>query len=179
MVYDLDGLNSRNLQAFYDTYNAFDGNEDLCTPLNTFVPMPEEMRTPFGYKSGTSAWAVNNWGSKWSEQNFDSAIVPLGLQMGFDSAWDPTLKGTKHLSKLFPRFVFGHSYDEPGTSFMGSIIYFNGDVVWETCLEEDEYPQPTGNADDDEYYRVPFVRYHALQEENMLISRRLVETNER
>jgi hypothetical protein len=181
MVYDLDGLNSRNLKAFYDTYNGFDVDErDLCTPLNTFIPMPVEMRTPFGYDSDGYAWAIKNWGSKWSEHNFDDAFVPLGLQMSFDTAWGPSLEGTRRLSELFPRFVFGHSYEESGMGFMGSSIFFNGDVVWETCLEGDEYHQPQEDEyDEDDEFRVLFVRYHGLQEENMVISRRIVETNRR
>jgi hypothetical protein len=175
-VYDL-GVG--NLVKFVDGFVESSDDERLCTPLNFYVPMPDEFKEQPGYTAHGYNWAVSHWGSKWCETDFEWFWEPLGLKMRFSSAWSPTTNGYCLLSEMFPELVFSHSWDEPGMQFMGAAVYHNGDVVWENVVEDDAYPQLENDSSEalDEWINATMITYQYVTEESMLVAQKFLQGN--
>ena len=46
-------------------------------------------------------------------------IGPRSLMYDFETRWTPSLGVTEHLSRVFPRLVFTHHYNEPQLAVVG------------------------------------------------------------
>ena len=121
-------------------------NEQDEFALDSFVPMPEEIRNTSSPnrdpKSVTELmikyqvsdwydWAVMYWGTKWGAYEVtrimesDEHVLYI-----FQTAWCPWLdEVTLEISKQFPTLEFILNYDEPGMGFRGTCQAKEGKIT--------------------------------------------------
>jgi len=88
---------------------------------------------------------VKVYGTKWEDDLSGPAVVSndlsgrLKLDVCFQTAWSPPLEGLFAISQLWPSCVFGITYTEPGMSFAGFEIVYNGIVDVEHSLDYPDF----------------------------------------
>jgi hypothetical protein len=113
------------------------------TFLNTFIPMPEELRQTTSPSESNSVlagkygasdwyeWAVNNWGTKWdiSEGDFHLDDDGCSGHGWFNTAWAPPIEAMRELTEQ--GFDIDLIYWEPGCSFAGHFTSEQDDNYFE------------------------------------------------
>ena len=74
-------------------------------------------------------WRIDNWGTR--SQPDEPLVYVYGgeAEIGFLTAWSPSLGITQTLSELFPRLEFEHGYEEGGEDFSGVFYFVNGEIT--------------------------------------------------
>jgi len=73
-----------------------------------------------GYNNGGYNWCVENWGTKWGMYEFSPIDrTSNGIQVCFQSAWEPPLPIIKKMSEDYPELLFTLTYIEEGNGFSG------------------------------------------------------------
>jgi hypothetical protein len=102
--------------------------------LQTFVPMPDELKEGDGWYG----WCVNNWGTKWDINGGASIInrTDNTVEGHFLTAWSPPLPVYEKLTEL--GFDVHVLYDDEGGGFVGTYNSESGD----DCYEFPDYEDP-------------------------------------
>jgi hypothetical protein len=103
--------------------------ERLATAFNKgklfgeFFPCPPELLENYGWYQ----WCVENWGTKWDINTYDSVEYTPGdtaIAVDFDTAWTPPIGFYREMEDKWG-FEVEAFYHEPGAEFAGS--YSDGD----------------------------------------------------
>ena len=105
--------------------------------FNTIIPYPENYEkldsdgSNAGYQGGGYEWCINNWGTKWNneEKSVGINLENEKLNIYFLTAWSPSLPVTIELAKLFQELEFIHLYEEGLNDFSGKLVCKNGEVI--------------------------------------------------
>lgn len=135
---------------------AFVKSDKSDFDFNKIIPYPEEfakadkaykelsdeekMKAKDSFNSGGYEWCIENWGTKWLPDNPYLRKEKETIEIGFDTAWSPSLPITAKLTELFPTLTFIHKYEEPGMDFSGYVKYEGGKIVEQECGDYDAYP---------------------------------------
>lgn len=128
-------------QIFRDEFLAKLGDGENRTPLQVFVPCDPELLVNPRYTTEGYDWCVKHWGVKWSESSFSQRKLMNSCVLRFASPWAAPIDGYQAVSKLFPRLVFAMTFDEPGMGFMGSVLFQNGQILFEHEIADELYPE--------------------------------------
>ena len=94
---------------------------------------------PNGDEEGWFDWRCDNWGTKWISEIYDTHTDEGKLVIHFTSAWSPPEAYFEKVAKLYPDYIFTHSYEEDGCNFFG-YSHFQGNKAsnfhYETPDEE-------------------------------------------
>lgn len=83
----------------------------------------------YGYKDWYD-WNCDNWGTKWSPR-IDSLALDAAnnaIQGRYDTAWSPATGLLTKISEQFPSLIFKVTFEEESNAFIGSEIFFQGNV---------------------------------------------------
>jgi hypothetical protein len=111
--------------------------------IKYYIPMPESTED-------WHAWQTTNWGTKWGD--CDTRIARHDdneTTVMFNTAWGPTLPAIKTISGMFPTLKFAVVYDESGMCFMGAATFLNGECIFDTLVQGDDYPTWDSVNDED------------------------------
>jgi hypothetical protein len=136
-----------------------DGAEGKQCLVDAYHPMPEELRgTTHGYPADPDEvrevmlakygapdwyeWANKNWGTKWGDYDTDLLTAQPGFaQYVYTTAWGPMAAAVRAFSAKFPTLDFTCSYEEAGCELLGAFRCVNGDIVAESAIGQDEWPE--------------------------------------
>jgi hypothetical protein len=110
--------------------------------IKNYIPMPEGTEDWY-------TWATKNWGTKWGD--CDTRIITDDSEetiLMYNTAWAPALPAIQTISGMFPTLKFANVYDESGMCFMGAATFVNGECIFDTIIEHNDYP--AWDADNDE-----------------------------
>ena len=120
------------LERFVD----FAKGEESELEANNFWPIPKELENGDGWY----AWCIENWSTKWGFCHTSKAewLSKTKILYSFDTAWSPPAGLIKHISEMYPEFIFKLKFWEGGVGFKGVYIFKNGAVI------EDEHSEYRG-----------------------------------
>jgi hypothetical protein len=164
-----------DLKEFADKAAAVETRKENSL-LEAFIPMPEEYLSIEGYNNGGYEWAINNWGTKWSESYVTMSGENLGdtgrICYSFESPWNPPEIGYRKISEMFPRLTFIHYWDEPGMCFCGISVTIAGEQIMIEEVDQD-YPGFDGDSEtgeEDYISEIEDIRKDLFSEANDAIS---------
>lgn len=130
-----------------------DGVFASFSPLCAFIPMPDYYKANVGFNDGGYEWCLENWGTKWSENDFEIERTVDYHFLSFDTAWSPPNQGYEKISSFFDDLTFCHIWSEGGMGFAGYAVYRNGDTISTTDVD---IPEVNWDEDDsgDAYSKV-------------------------
>ena len=99
------------------------------------ITFEEAYRVKDGYNNGGYSWCVENWGTKWGMYEFSEIDrTSTGIQVGFQTAWEPPLPIIRKMSEEFPELLFTLTYIEEGNGFSGVYEAQAGEVIRDECF---------------------------------------------
>jgi hypothetical protein len=99
------------------------------------ITFEEAYRVKDGYSNGGKGWCVENWGTKWPLYEFTPLVkTSNGVQVGFQSAWEPPLPIIKRMSEHYPELLFTLTYIEEFNGFSGVYKVQEGEVILDECF---------------------------------------------
>lgn len=116
----------------------------------------------YGYKDWYD-WEYANWGTKWGdcETSMTSEEVVKAeddeysnCEFVFDSAWGSPVELIIRISALYPKLMFGVTYEETGMMFAGCYVAQDGELLVD-IYEDIEVPDKVSKAMDEDDYE-PF-----------------------
>ena len=108
--------------------------EALERARNKEISWEEAHRIKDGYNNGGYQWCVENWGTKWPLYEFTPLVkTSNGVQVGFQTAWEPPLPIIKRMSEHYPELLFTLTYIEEGNGFSGVYEVQAGEEIRDEC----------------------------------------------
>ena len=99
------------------------------------ITFEEAYQVKDGYNNGGYSWCVENWGTKWPLYDFSPIDrTSTGIQVGFQTAWEPPLPIINKMSEEFPELLFTLTYIEEGVGFSGVYEAQAGEVIRDECF---------------------------------------------
>jgi len=107
---NVTGSNDK-VREFYKRVVQNENDEEIVS-FESLMPCPD----PNDWYN----WRINNWGTKWNGQLYDSEMEGNDLVISFSTAWSPPEKWLMYVAEnLYPELHFCLTYMETGCFFCG------------------------------------------------------------